>query len=87
MITVIHSKEEERNEILFNWLSSTGVPSDQCDLNLDDYVISTKLTASSNECKSYQLNITKNTEKVSISARKTETMLNNDSEMPFFICF
>ena len=69
MLTVIHSKEEERNEVLFNWLSSTGVLSDQCELNLDDLVISTKLTAASNECKSYQLNISKNKEKVSLPTR------------------
>ena len=70
MLTVIHSKEEERNEVLFNWLSSTGVLSDQCDLNLGDLTISTKLTTASNECKSYQLNIAKNNEKVSWSMKE-----------------
>ena len=67
MITVIHSKEEERNEIgLFNWLSPTGMISDRCELNLQsaDLTISTKLTSNVNQCKSYQLNITKKTEKV-----------------------
>lgn len=78
MLTVIHSKEEERNEVLFNWLSSTGVLSDQCELNLDDLVISTKLTAASNECKSYQLNISKNNEKVSLPTRESEKI---------FLCF
>lgn len=70
MLTVIHSKEEERNEVLFNWLSSTGVLSDQCDLILGDLTISTKLTAASNECKTYQLNIAKNNEKVSRTMRE-----------------
>ena len=86
MLTVIHSKEEERNEVLFNWLSSTGVLSDQCDLNLGDLVISTKLTSASNECKSYQLNISKNNEKVSSSMRESGKYF-FVLEMSFLICF